>query len=81
MERFCDVLFIKSPVPNGQMIDYATPIADLMRRNSRETKLKEATDWLGNRWVLHKANHVKKLPEPLPEVFSWKPAKVLKNRK
>lgn len=40
-------------------------------------KLSEAIKWLGERYVLHPHNRVPKLAEPLPDVFKWKPARVL----
>jgi hypothetical protein len=43
-------------------------------------KLTAAIDWMGAKWVLHPANRVTKLKEPLPEVFTWKP-RVLKGKK
>jgi hypothetical protein len=45
-----------------------------------DQKRRDAISWLDSRWVLHKANRVQKLPEPLPEVFAWKPARVLKRK-
>jgi len=43
-------------------------------------KLASAIEWMGSKWVLHPANRVAKLKEPLPEVFTWKP-RVLKAKK
>jgi len=44
-----------------------------------QEKRDAAIAWMGPKWVLHPANRVKKLPEPLPEVFQWTP-KILKGR-
>jgi hypothetical protein len=43
-------------------------------------KLEQAKDWLGQKWVCHPVNRVKKLKEPLPEQFVWKPT-VLRGKK
>jgi hypothetical protein len=70
-------------------IDYAKPIRQILirqasertelaqRPNNHQAKLEAAKAWMGRRWVMHKANQVQRLPEPLPEVFQWKP-RVLK---
>jgi len=47
---------------------------------AREERLQDAIQWLGSKWVLHPANRVKKLAQPLPEVFTWKP-RVLRGKK
>ena len=33
---------------------------------SHAEKLQAAIEWMGPKWVLHKANHVPRLKEPLP---------------
>tara|TARA_R110000868_G_scaffold252395_1_gene509039 strand:+ start:688 stop:924 length:237 start_codon:yes stop_codon:yes gene_type:complete len=59
--------------------DYALPEkqmllnAQMPRRNLHASKLQQAIDWLGKRYVCHPVNRVKKLTEPLPEVWEWKP--------
>jgi hypothetical protein len=70
-------------------IDYAKPIREILirqaserteraqRTNNHKAKLEAAKQWMGRRYVMHKANRVQRLPEPLPEVFQWKP-RVLK---
>ena len=63
--------------------DYAAPLkAALLRgeQDSHGSKLAQAIEWLGKRWVCHPVNRVQRLAEPLPEVFTWKP-RVLKGRK
>lgn len=45
-----------------------------------QEKREQAIAWMGAKWVFHPANRVKKLAEPLPDVFQWTP-KVLKGRK
>lgn len=40
-------------------------------------KLRAAIEWLGPRYVLHPANRVQKLTDPLPDTYRWQP-KVLK---
>jgi len=47
---------------------------------SHAEKLEAAKEWLGQKWVCHPVNRVKKLKEPLPEVFTWKPT-VLRGKK
>lgn len=59
--------------------DYAGPHKELLlnaqmpRRNLHASKLQQAIDWLGKRYVCHPVNRVRKLEKPLPEVFTWKP--------
>lgn len=48
--------------------------------NGHAEKLALALEWMGKRHVLHPSNRVKRLAEPLPEVFTWKP-KVLRGKK
>lgn len=66
------------------MTDYAKPIREILIRQASErtplvarcghrAKLEAAKEWMGKRYVLHPANRVRKLKEPLPEVFQWKP--------
>lgn len=45
---------------------------------SNAEKIEEAKEWLGTRWIGHPSNRVRKLAEPLPEVFTWKPTTLLK---
>lgn len=68
-------------------IDYAKPVKEALLRgeqvargNSHASKLEAAIDWLGKKYVLHAVNRVRKLPEPLPDVFQWSP-RILKSRK
>ena len=62
---------VKAAILSGQ------PVPE---RNNHAVKLAAALAWMGKRHVLHPANRVKRLAEPLPEVFTWKPT-VLKGRK
>lgn len=56
----------------------------LIERDPKERlamKAAKAIKTMGATWVFHKKNNVRRLSEPLPEVFAWKPSKVLKGRK
>ena len=46
---------------------------------SHAEKLEAAKEWLGQKWVCHPVNRVKKLKEPI-EPYMWRP-KVLKEGK
>lgn len=52
----------------------------MKERLSNEEKVQRAIAAMGSVWVLHPSNRVQRLKEPLPEVFAWKPAKVLKGK-
>lgn len=54
---------------------------DLPERNNHAVKLAAAKEWMGKLYVMHPSNRVKRLAEPLPPVFSWKPSKVLRRIK
>lgn len=56
-------------------------IAGTPTRDTMAQKRIQAITYLGKRYVLHPANRVQKLAEPLPEVFAWRPATVLKARR
>ena len=63
------------------IIEYSDELLRAMPVNSHAEKLAAAITWMGKRHVLHPTNRVKRLAEPLPEVFSWKPSKVLRRVK
>lgn len=46
---------------------------------SHAEKLEAAKDWLGQKWVCHPVNRVKKLKDPI-EPYVWKP-KILRGKK
>lgn len=48
--------------------------------DTRPAKLRDALKTLGNKWVCAPCNRVVKLKEPLPENFTWQPARA-KGRK
>jgi len=52
-------------------------IAGTPTRATNEQKRIQAIQWMGPLYVFHPKNRVTRLAEPLPEVFSWKPSKVL----
>jgi len=62
---------VKAAILSGQ------PVPE---RNNHSVKLQQAIAWLGKKWVGHPVNRVKKLAEPLPPPYQWKPT-VLKGRK
>lgn len=68
-------------------IDYAASFKEPLLRgetkpiDTKPGKVAAAIAWMGPLWVFHRKNKVKKLSEPLPEVFAWRPSKVLKARK
>jgi hypothetical protein len=55
---------------------------DIRKVDLYSKKLAAAVAWMGSKWVLHPANQVKKLSEPMPEhgLRRFAP-KVLKGRK
>lgn len=64
------------------MQDYSAPLKAMLLANSNETKLQAAIAWMDRRWVLHEANRVPKLTEPLPDhgLTRFKP-RVLRGKK
>jgi hypothetical protein len=61
---------VKAAILSGQ------PVPE---RNNHAVKLQQALAWMGKRHVLHPANRVKRLAEPM-EPYVWKP-KVLRRVK
>jgi hypothetical protein len=54
-------------------------LCDVGWKMTHAEKLAAAIQWLGERYVCHPVNRVKKLATPLPEVFTWR-SKALKRR-
>jgi len=63
------------------ILEYSDELLRALPVNTHAEKLATAIEWMGPMWVYHPKNRVKRLAEPLPPVFSWKPSKVLRRIK